>query len=95
MDKEVMEQFQLLAGMMEKMSSAMLNKDDIEEISDRSANKAAALVEDRLGKRVDSLVDGYKLTHEKQYELERKTEALQAEVEDLKSRLAALESRIA
>ena len=43
-------------------------------------------IENDVGKRIDSLFDGYKLTHEKQWELERK-------VDQLEKRLEALESR--
>ena len=44
------------------------------------------IIENDVGKRIDSLFDGYKLTHEKQWELERK-------VDQLEKRLEALESR--
>ena len=43
-------------------------------------------IENDVGKRIDSLFDGYKLAHEKQWELERK-------VDQLEKRLEALESR--
>lgn len=95
MDKEILEQFQMLAGMMEKMQAVMLTKDDIEPLTDRSASKAAALVEEKLGKRIDALTDGYKLTHEKQWELERKMEQLTDTVENLQTRLQVLEDKTA
>ena len=44
------------------------------------------LIENDVSKRIDSLFDGYKLAHEKQWELERK-------VEQLEKRLEALEAR--
>lgn len=96
-DKALMEQFQMLAGMMEKMAtkeelksleSRMLTKDDIEPLTDRAASKAAALVEERLGKRIDVLTDGYKLTHEKQWELEKRMETLERELAEIKSKIA-------
>lgn len=43
------------------------------------------LVENDVGKRIDSLFDGYKLAHEKQWELERR-------IEELEKRLARLEA---
>ena len=43
-------------------------------------------IENDVGNRIDSLFDGYKLAHEKQWELERK-------VDQLEKRLEALESR--
>ena len=42
-------------------------------------------IENDVAKRIDSLFDGYKLVHEKQWELEHKVEALEA-------RLAKLEA---
>lgn len=52
-------------------------------------------IENDVTKRIDALFDGYKLTHEKQWELEHQTERLQNQVEDLQTRLAAVESKIA
>lgn len=52
-------------------------------------------IENEVSKRIDSLFDGYKLTHEKQWELEHRTEQLQSQVNDLQARLAALENKIA
>ena len=52
-------------------------------------------IENEVTKRIDSLFDGYKLTHEKQWELEHKTSTLQQQIEDLQARLAKLENKIA
>ena len=52
-------------------------------------------MENEIVRRIDSLFDGYKLTHEKQWELEHRTEQLQNQVNDLQARLAALENKIA
>ena len=43
-------------------------------------------IENDVSKRIDSLFDGYKLAHEKQWELERK-------IEQLEKRLEALEAK--
>ncbi len=40
-------------------------------------------IENDVTKRIDALFDGYKLTHEKQWELERKVEALEKRIERL------------
>ncbi len=40
-------------------------------------------MENDITKRIDALFDGYKLTHEKQWELERKIEALEKRIERL------------
>ena len=50
-----------------------------------SEQRMKVYVENQVGKRIDSLFDGYKLAHEKQWELERK-------VEQLEKRLEALEA---
>lgn len=51
-------------------------------------------IENQVNKRLDSLYDGYKLTHEKQWELERDTESLKEQVSTLRDRLSALEKKI-
>lgn len=55
MDKELLEQFQMIMGAIESMEARMLTKDDIEPLTDRAASKAAALVEEHIGKRTGSL----------------------------------------
>ena len=40
-------------------------------------------IENDVTKRIDALFDGYKLNHEKQWELERKVEALEKRIERL------------
>lgn len=52
-------------------------------------------IENDITRRLDSLVDGYKLTHEKQWELEKRTQDLQDQISDLQTRLAALENKTA
>lgn len=52
-------------------------------------------LENNITRRIDSLVDGYKLTHEKQWELEKRTQDLQDQISDLQTRLAALENKTA
>ena len=51
-----------------------------------SEQRMKVYMENQVGKRIDSLFDGYKLAHEKQWELERK-------VEQLEKRLEALEAK--
>jgi len=45
-------------------------------------------IENNVTKRIDGLFDGYKLTHEKQYELERKIEALERRLEAIEAKTA-------
>lgn len=52
-------------------------------------------IENDVTKRIDALFDGYKLTHEKQWELEHKTQIMQEQIKDLQLRLAALENQSA
>lgn len=102
MDAETREMFQaILAGMesMEKRLNQNLEDrtDNLLEVIQQQADTLQGMIgdseqrmkiyiENDVGKRIDSLFDGYKLTHEKQWELERK-------VDQLEKRLEALESR--
>lgn len=63
----------------------------IEEFETRLSIK----IENELTKRIDALFDGYKLTHEKQWELERQNEQMQRQIAELQARMTALENRIA
>lgn len=76
MDAETREMFQAILSGMEGLEARM--KEEIREVK--------IYIENDVGKRIDSLFDGYKLAHEKQWELERK-------VDQLEKRLEALESR--
>ena len=89
MDKEMLEQFQFIIQGMADMEGPLRQETKESEIRTR------AFIENQVSKRIDSLFDGYKLVHEKQWELERQTEALKAQVDDLTARLAALENKIA
>lgn len=51
-------------------------------------------IENEVSKRIESLFDGYKLTHEKQWELERETEKLKEQINALQTRIAIIESKI-
>ena len=62
-----------LAAMMEAQTKQL--DDEIKSIK--------ITIENDLTKRIDALFDGYKLNHEKQWELERKVEALEKRIERL------------
>ena len=62
---------------------------------DQQTVKIELMIENKVTKRLDALLDGYKTTHEKQWELERKTEAMQGQIDDLTARLTTLENRTA
>ncbi len=80
-DNEMLEQFQLVVDSVQKM---------IEE----SEHRMKVYMELKLEKRMDSLFDGYKLTHEKQWELEHETEVLKQQIDDLQTRLAIVEKKL-
>lgn len=95
MDKEMLEQFQMLMEGMAQMENRLNQK--IEEVRtevQESETRTKVFIENEVAKRIDTLFDGYKLTHEKQWELERETENLKRQVNDLQSRLAAIEAKL-
>ena len=85
MDKEMLEQFQILFQAIQDV------KNEVKESETRINLKT----ENEVSKRIEALFDGYKLTHEKQWELERKTDLLQQQINDLQARLSALENQTA
>ncbi len=67
----------------------MTNDDLLSKISDMIENQTVnikLMIENDVSKRIESLFDGYKLTHEKQWELERKVKALEERIEKLENR---------
>ena len=81
LDPEMLEQFQMVI-------------DSVQTMIQNSEHRMKVYMETEVGKRIDTLFDGYKLTHEKQWELERETAKLKEQVDDLQVRLAALEKKI-
>lgn len=81
LDPEMLEQFQMVI-------------DSVQNMIQDSEHRMKVYMETEVGKRIDTLFDGYKLTHEKQWELERETAKLREQVDDLQIRLAALEKKI-
>ena len=59
MDKEMLEQFQILFQAIQDV------KNEVKESETRINLK----IENEVSKRIEALFDGYKLTHEKQWEL--------------------------
>ena len=87
-DSELLEQFQMIFQGMAQMETRL--RSEIRE----SEQRTHAYIENTVGKRIDTLFDGYKLTHEKQWELERETEKLKEQVNELQTRLAVIEKKI-
>lgn len=67
----------------------------MEQMLENHTQRIELKIEQDVTKRIEALFDGYKLTHEKQFELERDFAAMKSLVEDLQTRIAALENRIA
>lgn len=64
----------------------MDNNELLEKIVELIENQTTNInlkIENEVTKRIDVLFDGYKLTHEKQWELERQVGALEKRVENL------------
>ncbi|MFQ9952312.1 MAG: hypothetical protein ACLRV9_08395 [Clostridium sp.] len=77
MDAETKEMLQAILAGMDGLEEKINQKIETE------IRGVKVLVENDVGKRIDSLFDGYKLAHEKQWELERR-------IEELEKRLARL-----
>ena len=104
MDHETREMFQTIINGMESMEQRLKDyvKGEIKSSEERmreeiksSEQRTMVYIENNVTKRIDALFDGYKLTHEKQWELERRTDQLQNQIEELRERLAALEHQSA
>lgn len=96
MDKEMLEQFQFIMQGITDMENRLSKRiDDVEIKIQDSETRTRVFIENEVSKRIDTLFDGYKLTHEKQWELERQTAVMKTQIEDLQARLAALENKIA
>ena len=79
MDAETKEMLQAILAGMDGLEEKINQKIETE------IRGVKVLVENDVGKRIDSLFDGHKLAHEKQWELERR-------IEELEKRLARLEA---
>ena len=99
MDKEMLEQFQLLHQSMVHMEQRMDHlaqeiKETKQEIKE-SETRTKVFIENKVTTRIDALIDGYQTVHEKQWVLEHRTEQLQSQINDLQIRMAALEEKTA
>ncbi len=97
MDKEILGQLQIIvqgmASMEERLRSEIKESEKrltqrIDSKIEESEKRMQIYIENEVGKRIDALFDGYKLTHEKQWELERQMEKLAARVEALENKIA-------
>lgn len=88
-DSQLLEQFQCILQAIETSETKT------QSLIAESELRMKVFIENQVTKRIDSLFDGYKLTHEKQWELERRTDQLQEQLELVQARLAALENKSA
>ena len=100
MDQETREMLQTIISGMESMEQRLRveiksSEERMREEIKSSEQRTRVYIENDVSKRIDALFDGYKLTHEKQWELERRTDQLQNQIEELRERLAALEHQSA
>ncbi len=88
-DKDLMEQFQMIMGAIDSIDKKVdATRDELREEINSSEIRTKVFIENSVTKKIESLFDGYKLTHEKQWELERRLDKLEQVVEDLQNRTA-------
>lgn len=72
---------QAIAGMLAQQ------KEDILQVVDKTlqqhTTRIELKIENEVSKKIETLFDGYKLTHEKQWEMERKIAELERRIENL------------
>lgn len=90
MDKEMMEQFQMILQGMSDMEERLNNR--IQQEIKQSETRTQIYIENSVTKKIEALFDGYKLTHEKQWEMERET---RRKLEELERRLEVVENKTA
>ncbi len=74
-----------IQGVRDEMSNM---RDEMENMMEDKIRGVKVLIENDIGKRIDALFDGYKLTHEKQWELEHKIELLEKRLERVEQKVS-------
>ena len=87
MDNGMQEMLQLIIDKIDKLDKKIDTVDKKVDVVDRKVEDTRLFIENDVMKRIDALFDGYKLTHEKQYELEHKMIALEQRLEKLEQRV--------
>ena len=86
-EKDLLAIAQLISQSENRMIEVMQQQaDTLVGMMGDSKREVMVYVENSVGKRMDSLFNGYKLTHEKQWELERKVEMLEKRLEALEAK---------
>lgn len=95
-ENEMLEQFKLVIDsvgqMIQDSEKRMIQR--MEEKIAESEHNMKLYMELNVEKRIDALFDGYKLTHEKQWELEHETQRMKEQISSLETRLSALEKNL-
>lgn len=83
-------------GLLEQVLQAMQEQTEVltKMISETETRINLKIENEVIGK-MEALFDGYKLTHEKQWEMERKSQQMEDDISKLKARVSALEDKIA
>ncbi|MCI9364563.1 MAG: hypothetical protein HFG17_09960 [Oscillospiraceae bacterium] len=91
-------------GLLEQVLQAMQEQTEVltKMISEKVAAEISAAetrinlkIENEVIGKMEALFDGYKLTHEKQWGMERKSQQMEEDISKLKARVSALEDKIA
>ena len=90
MDQETREMLQTIISGMESMEQRLRveiksSEERMREETKSSEQRTRVYIENDVSKRIDALFDGYKLTHEKQWETDRKLRELEERLERLES----------
>lgn len=79
----------------ERMDQKFKEQDNkIDQKFQEQSKEIKLYIENRVEKRIDALFDGYKLTHEKQWEQEREIDNLKNDVDMLKAEVYALKQKV-
>ena len=73
MDRELLEQLQLIVERLGDIQGRMATKEELRELETR----IMVTLENDVSRRISSLFDGYQMAMEKQYELERRVARLE------------------
>ena len=93
MEKEILEQLQMIVTGMTQMEERLASKiaqseERLEQKIKESEVRTKVYIENTVTKKIEALFDGYKLTHEKQWEMERRMDALEQKLEEMQNRIA-------
>ena len=81
MQEQMKQQTETITQMMDEKIQGV--RDEMED----KIRGVKVLIENDIGKRIDALFDGYKLTHEKQWELEHKMELMEKRLQRVEQKV--------